>query len=180
MGMYLRVLKEPADVIAKWHSMSFGRPWQSWGGFQWLENGGCHTHLQEGASRELQACKSIRPWEGYGQNLFRSRFWICGGQEGDWDLPMCICQGKIPDQTPCFLCCSDWCCISGQGRTVQVVQFVFINSFGTVSHSFLISKLVEDKSIIKWEEYSLGSCAQRLVISGLKSSSTVVTSNMSD
>ena len=36
-----------------------------------------------------------------------------------------------------------------QGRTVCVVHFDFIKAFGTVSYSLLISKLVEDKWIIK-------------------------------
>lgn len=80
---------------------------------------------------------------------------------------MGICQcgftkGKC--QTHCFLWRSDWCCESGQDSALD-----FIKAFGTVSHTLLISKLVEDKWIIKWVEYLLGSCAQRLVISHAKS-----------
>ena len=46
--------------------------------------------------------------------------------------------------------------VADQGRTLHVVHFHFLKAFGTVSPSLLISKLVEDKWIIKRVETFAG------------------------
>ena len=68
-----------------------------------------------------------------------------------------------------------------EGRATDIVYLNFSKAFGAVSHNILIDKLTKyglEKSTVRWTENWLNSQAQRVVISGTKSSWRPVTSSV--
>jgi len=70
--------------------------------------------------------------------------------------------------------------LADETREVDIVYLDFGKAFDTVSHKILIDKLVNyglDEQTMRWTENWLNSCAQRVVISGIKSSWRSMTSD---
>ncbi|PKU41780.1 rna-directed dna polymerase from mobile element jockey-like [Limosa lapponica baueri] len=68
-----------------------------------------------------------------------------------------------------------------EGKAVDVVYLDFSKSFDTISHSILLEKLaahVLDGHTLRWVKNWLDGQAQRLVVSGVKSSRQAVTSGV--
>ena len=68
-----------------------------------------------------------------------------------------------------------------EGRATDIVYLNFSTAFDVVSHNILIDKLTKyglEKSTVRWTENWLNSQAQRVVISGTKSSWRPVTSSV--
>lgn len=105
-----RLLREPADVIARTLSIIF-KSFACQGRFPLT--GKHHAHLQEGwegGSGDLQASQcNFMCWEVFGADPPQSHLQEPEGKEGDREQPVLDLQGQImPDQPDCLQWWDDW------------------------------------------------------------------------